>query len=118
MTAPLRSRRSTGGIGQGSCLGRCWRLSGRARTELIAAGGDPRRLVLSGPGALTPSEGRVAQLAATGLSGHDIAQTVFVTARTAEGHLTQCLPKLAIASWGQLPAARTPLAAGSGDRNR
>jgi len=38
-------------------------LTERARTELIAAGGRPRRLVLSGLDSLTPSERRIAQLA-------------------------------------------------------
>jgi DNA-binding NarL/FixJ family response regulator len=48
-------------------------LTERARTELIAAGGRPRRLVLSGLDSLTPSERRIAQLAAAGLSNRDIA---------------------------------------------
>ena len=48
-------------------------LTERARTELVAAGGRPRRLVLSGLDSLTPSERRVAQLAAAGLPNRDIA---------------------------------------------
>jgi DNA-binding CsgD family transcriptional regulator len=80
-------------------------LTERARTELVAAGGRPRRLVLSGRDSLTPSERRVAQLAATGLSNHDIAQHLFITTRTVEGHLTHAYQKLAITSREQLPAA-------------
>jgi DNA-binding CsgD family transcriptional regulator len=72
---------------------------------LIAAGGRPRWLVLSGRDALTPSERRVAQLAAVGLSNNDIAQHLFITARTVEGHLTHSYQKLAITSREQLPAA-------------
>ena len=83
-------------------------LTERARTELIAAGGRPRRLVLSGLDSLTPGERRVAQLAADGLSNRDIAQNLFITARTVEGHLTHAYQKLAITSREQLPAALTP----------
>ena len=80
-------------------------LTERTRTELIAAGGRPRRLVLSGLDSLTPSERRVAQLAAAGLSNREIAQHLFITARTVEGHLTHAYQKLAITSREQLPAA-------------
>jgi DNA-binding CsgD family transcriptional regulator/Tfp pilus assembly protein PilF len=83
-------------------------LTERARTELAAAGGRPRRLVLSGLDSLTPSERRVAQLAAGGLSNRDIAQNLFITARTVEGHLTHAYQKLAITSREQLPAALAP----------
>ena len=79
-----------------------------ARTELVAAGGRPRRLVLSGPDSLTPGERRIAQLAADGLSNRDIAQNLFITTRTVEGHLTHAYQKLAITSREQLPAALTP----------
>jgi DNA-binding CsgD family transcriptional regulator len=83
-------------------------LTGRARAELVAAGGRPRRLVLSGLDSLTPSERRVAQLAAAGLSNRDIAQNLFITARTVEGHLTHAYQKLAITSREQLSAALAP----------
>jgi DNA-binding CsgD family transcriptional regulator/tetratricopeptide (TPR) repeat protein len=80
-------------------------LTERARTELIAAGGRPRRIVLSGLDSLTPSERRGAQLAADGLANRDIAQNLFITARTVEGHLTHAYQKLAITTRDQLPAA-------------
>ena len=60
----------------------------RACTELITVGGRPRRLVLSGLDSLTPSERRIAQLAAAGLSNRDIAKNLLITVRTVEGHLT------------------------------
>ena len=88
-------------------------LTERARAELIAAGGRPRRPVLSGLDSLTPSERRVAQLAAAGLSNRDIAQDLFITARTVEGHLTHAYHKLAITSREQLPAALTPPGGGA-----
>jgi DNA-binding CsgD family transcriptional regulator len=80
-------------------------LTERTRTELIAAGGRPRRLVLSGLESLTPSERRVAQLAAAGLPNREIAQHLFITARTVEGHLTHAYQKLDITSREQLPDA-------------
>jgi DNA-binding CsgD family transcriptional regulator len=83
-------------------------LTERTRTELIAAGGRPRRIVLSGLDSLTPSERRVAQLAADGLSNREIAQNLFITTRTVEGHLTHTYQKLAITSREQLPAALAP----------
>jgi len=83
-------------------------LTERTRTELLAAGGRPRRPILSGLDSMTPSERRVAQLAADGLSNREIAQNLFVTTRTVEGHLTHAYQKLAIASREQLPAALAP----------
>ncbi len=81
------------------------RLAGLVRDELVAAGGRPRRTALSGRDALTPSERRVAQLAADGMTNREIAQALFVTARTVEGHLTQTYAKLGVGSREQLGAA-------------
>ena len=78
---------------------------GRAREELVASGARPRRAALSGRDALTPSERRVAQLAADGLTNREIAQALFVTIRTVEGHLTQTYMKLDVCSREQLAAA-------------
>jgi DNA-binding CsgD family transcriptional regulator len=80
-------------------------LAERARTELVAAGGRPRRLVLTGLDSLTTSERRVAQLAASGLANREIAQQLFITTRTVEGHLTHAYHKLDITSREQLPGA-------------
>lgn len=98
-------------------------LTERARTELIAAGGRPRRLLLTGLDSLTPSERRVAQLAAAGLPNRDIAQNLFITARTVEGHLTHAYQKLEITNREQLRAAlasadaETAVPAGSNPRS-
>jgi DNA-binding CsgD family transcriptional regulator len=81
------------------------RLLARARDELIAAGARPRRTAQRGPDALTPSERRVALYAADGLTNREIAQALFVTARTVEGHLTQAFMKLDINSRAQLSTA-------------
>jgi len=80
-------------------------LADYAETELRATGARPRRVVLSGLDSLTASERRVAELASQGLSNREIAQTLFITARTAEGHLTSVFRKLRIQSRDELPAA-------------
>lgn len=61
--------------------------------------------MLSGLDSLTPSECRVAQLAAAGLPNREIAQHLFITARTVEGHLAHAYQKLDITSREQLFAA-------------
>jgi DNA-binding NarL/FixJ family response regulator len=80
-------------------------LAERARGELVIAGGRPRRQALRGRDALTPSDLRVAQLAAQGKTNRQIAQELFVTLRTAETHLTSTYAKLGIGSRDQLAAA-------------
>ena len=77
-------------------------LADRAETELRASGGRPRRIVLSGIDSLTASERRVAELASQGLSNREIAQTLFVTNRTVEGHLTNVYRKLRLDSRADL----------------
>lgn len=77
----------------------------RARLELIASGARPRRLLRSGVDALTPSELRVARMAAEGMTNRDIAQALFVTTRTVELHLTGAYRKLDITSRAQLNEA-------------
>jgi DNA-binding CsgD family transcriptional regulator len=79
-------------------------LAGRAEVELRATGAKPRRLLLTGLDALTASERRVAELAAQGLTNREIAQALFVTARTVEGHLTHVFQKLQLSSREELPA--------------
>jgi DNA-binding NarL/FixJ family response regulator len=86
-------------------------LARRAREELNAAGVRPRRSALSGPGALTPAELRVAQLAAEGHSNRAIAERLYVTQRTVETHITHAFQKLGIGSRAELAAALEPQAA-------
>jgi len=80
-------------------------LAARAETELLATGARPRRIALSGVESLTPSERRVAELAAQGPTNREIAQALFVTQRTVEVHLTSVFRKLDIQSRSQLAAA-------------
>ena len=70
------------------------RLAERARSELLAAGGRPRRASLMGVDSLTPSELRTARMAADGLGNAEIAQAMFVTTKTVEAHLTRAYRKL------------------------
>lgn len=77
----------------------------RAHDELVVAGGRPRRRMFSGPDALTPSERRVAELAADGLSNREIAQLLYVTTKTVDNHLARAYSKLGISSRGELPGA-------------
>jgi DNA-binding CsgD family transcriptional regulator len=86
-------------------------LARRAETELRAAGARPRRLVRTGREALTASEHRVAELAAQGLTNREIAQGLFVTARTVEGHLTNVFRKLHLGSRTELASALASSAA-------
>jgi len=76
-----------------------------AETELRATGARPRRVVLTGLDSLTASERRIAELAGEGLTNREIAQTLFVTARTVEGHLTSVFRKLQVSSRDELRAA-------------
>jgi len=80
-------------------------LEEQARTELVAAGGRPRRLLLTGLESLTPSERRVAELAAESLTNKAIAQTLFVTPKTVEVHLSSVYRKLEISSRAELAGA-------------
>jgi len=80
-------------------------LAARAETELLATGARPRRIALSGVASLTPSERRVAEMAAQGPTNREIAQALFVTQRTVEVHLTSIYRKLAITSRSQLATA-------------
>jgi DNA-binding CsgD family transcriptional regulator len=86
-------------------------LAARAHEELIATGARPRRLRASGVDGLTPTEHRVAALAAEGLSNREIAQTLFVALRTVETHLSSVFRKLDLSSRTQL----APLLAGARD---
>jgi DNA-binding CsgD family transcriptional regulator len=83
----------------------------RAHDELLAAGSRPRRLARSGVSSLTPSEHRVARLAAGGASNTHIAQELFITRKTVEKHLGNVYLKLDLRSRTQLSdvlAAESP----------
>jgi DNA-binding CsgD family transcriptional regulator len=74
----------------------------RAREELRVTGAKIHRPESSGLAALTPSERRIVDLAASGASNPEIAQTLFVTVKTVEMHLGNAYRKLGISSRREL----------------
>jgi DNA-binding CsgD family transcriptional regulator len=78
-------------------------LAEATRAELHAAGARPRTTALGGVESLTASERRVAELAAGGQSNREIAQTLYVTPKTVEVHLSNAYRKLGIRSRQELP---------------
>jgi DNA-binding CsgD family transcriptional regulator len=79
-------------------------LGARAREQLALAGG--RAPAARDPASdLTPSEGRVAELAAAGRTNRQIADELFVTVKAVEWHLGNAYRKLDIRGRGQLAAA-------------
>jgi DNA-binding CsgD family transcriptional regulator len=81
------------------------RLASRARDELARSGARLIREPVSGVEALTPSEVRVAELAAEGLTNREVAQALFVSEKTVETHLGRVYRKLDIKSRHALPGA-------------
>lgn len=79
-------------------------LAERARAELLATGSRPRRAQLRGIDSLTPTERRVAELAAQHHTNTQIAHVLFVTTKTVEWHLGNAFRKLEIASRRELRA--------------
>ena len=73
--------------------------------ELRAAGARPRRPAITGAGALTRSERRVAELAASGRQNKQIAAELVVTLDTVEFHLRNAFRKLGIGSRTRLATA-------------
>jgi DNA-binding NarL/FixJ family response regulator len=77
-------------------------LADRARDELRRLGLRPRRSARSGVESLTPSERRVAELAAAGLSTPMISARLYVSRNTVETHLRHIYRKLNLAGRGEL----------------
>jgi DNA-binding CsgD family transcriptional regulator len=77
-------------------------LERRARDELLASGARPRRAALVGINSLTPSEARIARLAAEGTSNRAIADMLFLTKGTVAWHLGRVYRKLGISSREEL----------------
>jgi DNA-binding NarL/FixJ family response regulator len=69
----------------------------RARAELERTNVSPTR-----DSELTPTERRVAELTASGLTNRDVAAKLFVSTKTVEANLTQVYRKLGIRSRAEL----------------
>ncbi|GHH94526.1 helix-turn-helix transcriptional regulator [Streptomyces capillispiralis] len=74
----------------------CSALARQAREELVAAGGRMREITVSPVDMLTGTERTVAALVASGVSNREAAETLFVTVRTVELHLTSVYRKLGV----------------------
>jgi DNA-binding CsgD family transcriptional regulator len=83
-------------------------LIARAREELRVAGARPRRNWISGIEALTPSELRIVRLAREGRSNHQIAQDLYLSIKTVEGHLARAYGKLDITNRSELARVLEP----------
>jgi DNA-binding CsgD family transcriptional regulator len=83
----------------------CTALAHRATEELSASGARPRHVAVSGVEALTPSERRIAELAAAGSTNREIAAALFLTPKTVEWHLGHVFTKLDIRRRHELAAA-------------
>jgi DNA-binding CsgD family transcriptional regulator len=77
----------------------------RATDELALAGARAGKAARRGRAALSPSERRVTQLAAQGLTNREIAEELFVTRKAVEWHLSNAYGKLGIKSRKDLPQA-------------
>jgi DNA-binding CsgD family transcriptional regulator len=77
----------------------------RAHEELEATGEKLRPLMAGGVESLTPSELRVAGMAAEGKTNRAIAQDLFLTVKTIEAHLSSAYRKLDIGSRSELSDA-------------
>ena len=69
----------------------------RARVELDRVDVGPRQTT-----ALTPSERRVAELTATGMTNRDVAAAVFISPKTVEANLARIYRKLDIHTRAEL----------------
>ena len=74
----------------------------RTQSALRRLGGRPTT------GALTPSEERVAELAASGMTNREVAAALFLSPKTVEANLARVYRKLAISSRAELGARLAP----------
>jgi len=71
-------------------------LAHRAVEEQRASGARPRRVSLTGPDSLTPSELRIARLAAAGSTNREIAAQLYLSPKTVGWHLSSVFRKLGV----------------------
>lgn len=83
-------------------------LLSKATSELRLSGARPRRLALSGTQALTSSQSRIVSLAVAGLTNPEIADALFLSKKTVEGHLHHAYRKLGVRSRSDLKGGAIP----------
>ncbi|MER8184922.1 LuxR C-terminal-related transcriptional regulator [Kitasatospora sp. NPDC094015] len=82
------------------------RITGRLRSAGVRLGAKAgRRRPVTGWAALTPTEAKVAELVAAGLSGAGIARSLHISPRTVQTHVSHALAKLGLTSRLELAAA-------------
>jgi DNA-binding CsgD family transcriptional regulator len=95
-----------------------WPLVAFAQDELAATGHRRRRrLLLRGVESLTPSEQRIARMAADGMSNGEIAQALFLSRKTIEMHLGHAYSKLGVRSRAELQGALSESSAANPHRS-
>jgi DNA-binding CsgD family transcriptional regulator len=87
-------------------------LAKHAHDELEASGEKAWRYTPIGAESLTPSERRVAEMAASDMTNRQIAHALFLTVKTIEAHLGAAYDKLGIRSRQQLAVALGERSAG------
>jgi DNA-binding CsgD family transcriptional regulator len=80
-------------------------LEARAHAELLASGARGRRISLSGIDSLTPTERRVADLIARGLTNRQVAESLFVTIGTVEWHVNHIYAKFGVTTRADFKAS-------------
>lgn len=90
-------------------------LADTARKLLVTAGGRMRRMSAAPLDLLTGTERKVADLAAAGTSNRSIAESLFVTVRTVETHLTSVYRKLGVRRRSELEPLLRSLEASEGE---
>lgn len=76
-----------------------------ARDELLASGAKPRRAYATGLHGLTPTELRIAEMVAQGLTNREVGESLFLAKSTVAWHLRHVFQKLGVESRAELPAA-------------
>jgi DNA-binding CsgD family transcriptional regulator len=72
-------------------------MAARAEAEMLRAGAHP-----AGPAELSPTEERVARLAAVGRTNREIAGTLFISVKAVEANLTRVYAKFEVRSRTEL----------------
>lgn len=100
---------ATSALGEASFAARLTKAYGTALSRSVAAAlGEPARAIKATPSAersrLTPREREVVVLITQGLSNHQIAATMTISARTAETHIQHIMVKLGFTTRAQIAA--------------